>query len=485
MGLLVMKFGGTSVGNAQCLRRAAELVRRTPAGKHPVVVVSAMGGVTDRIAEALQLAKSGAGSDASAVCEALRQRHDQALADLFDDGARAPVKAAVDKVIDTLADVCSGVSKVRALPPQISDMALSLGEEASAIILAAHLRDLGTPAEFVDSAQCVITDAKFGEATPDYEATQRAARALLLPMYDKGVVPVITGYRGATASHQLTTLGRGGSDFSATLLGAALGAEEIWIWTDVDGVLSGDPRICTDAFLLEEVTFGEAVELSHYGAKVIHQRAIQPARDAGIPVWIKNSFRPEATGTRIAVGPSSDARPVKAVTAVNRAALISVSARQDVHPAEIFGRLLMRIAAEHVDLLFSVQSSPHGVLLAVRESDEKHVVDVIRRLFRNEFRHGMLEPVDVRRNIAVIAVLGEAMKGRPGILAHLFTSVAEHEVSVIAVAQGASEVSICFAVPSAASQTIVQAVHDDLCLGLDRGIQPAASAPSMCQGAMS
>lgn len=484
MGLLVMKFGGTSLGNAQCIRRAAELVRNAPEGQHPVVVVSAMGGVTDRIAEALQLAKSGASDDAAAVCEALRSRHREAIADLFAAGSREPVNAAVEKVLDTLADLCSGVSKVHALPPQIADMALSLGEEASALILAAHLRELGTPAEFVDSAQCVITDAKFGEATPDYEATHRAARALVLPMFDKGVVPVVTGYRGATASHQLTTLGRGGSDFSATLLGAAVGAEEIWIWTDVDGVLSGDPRICPDAFLLDEVTFGEAVELSHYGAKVIHQRAIQPARDAGIPVWIKNSFRPQAAGTRIAVGPTSDARPVKAVTAVNRAALISVNARQDVHPAEIFGRLLLRLAAEHVDLLFSVQSSPHGVLLAVHEQDEKHVVDVIRRLFRNEFRHGMLEPIDVKRNVAIVAVLGEAMKGKPGILAHLFSSVAEHEVSVIAVAQGASELSICFAVPASASQTIVQAVHDDLCLGLEHGLQQDASAPSMCQGAM-
>ena len=483
MGLLVMKFGGTSVGNAQCIRRAAELVRSAPEGKHPVVVVSAMGGITDRIVEALQMAKSGNADDAAAVCDVVRDRHREAIADLFPAESRNAVEAAVNAVIDKLADVCSGISKVRALPLQISDMALSLGEEASAQILAAHLRDLGTPAEFVDSAQCVITDAKFGEATPDHEATQRATRALLLPMYDKKVVPVVTGYRGATASHQLTTLGRGGSDFSATLLGAALGAEEIWIWTDVDGVLSGDPRICNDAFLLDEITFNEAVELSHYGAKVIHQRAVQPARDAGIPVWIKNSFRPQAPGTRIAVGPSSDARPVKAVTAVNKAALISVNARQDVHPAEIVGRLLMRLAAEHVDLLFSVQSS-HGILLAVRDQDEKHVVDMIRRLFRNEFRHGMLEPIDVKRNVAIVAVLGEAMKGKPGILAHLFSSVADHEVSVIAVAQGASELSICFAVPASAAQTVVQAVHDDLCLGLDHAMQQAASAPSMCQGAM-
>ena len=286
---------------------------------------------------------------------------------------------------------------------------------------------------------------------------------MLLPIVNRGQVPVVTGYRGATASGQPTTLGRGGSDYSATLLGAVLGVDEIWIWTDVDGVLSTDPRVCPHAVILDEITFGEAAELSHYGAKVIHQRAIQPARDAAIPVWIKNSFRPEVRGTRIAATATDGASPVKAVTAVPRCSLITLGARQAVQPAEIFGRMFMRLAAEHVDLLFSAQSAQHALMLAVREPDERHVVEALRKLFRTELRHGVLEPVDVKRNVGVIAVLGEAMKGKPGILARLFSVVAERQVSVIAAAQGASEFSICFAVPSEAVTQIVQSVHDELC----------------------
>jgi aspartokinase/homoserine dehydrogenase 1 len=468
MSLLVMKFGGTSVGSAECIRRAAEIVRSAQKGYQVVVVVSAMGGVTDQIVEALHKARTGSVSDVEAICQALRKRHAAAVAELFSTGARETVAASVGGVMDRLADVCSGVTKVAALPPQISDMALSLGEEMSARILASYLEQQGTPAVFVDSGECIVTDGKFGEATPDFDATTRAARALLMPLVSAGTVPVVTGYRGATSSGQLTTLGRGGSDYSATILGAVLAAGEIWIWTDVDGVLSADPRLTKNAATLDEITFNEAVELSHYGAKVVHQRAIQPARNAAIPVWIKNSFHPEAAGTRIGSNPSAGGSPVKAVTAVNRASLITVSTRQDVHPAEIFGRLLMRLAGEHVDLLFSAQSAQNALLFALRETDERNVLDVIRRLFRTEFSHGVLDPVNVQRNVAVIAVLGEAMKGTPGILARLFSTVAEREVSVMAVAQGASELSICFAVPAQAANQVVQSVHDELCVSAAR-----------------
>jgi bifunctional aspartokinase / homoserine dehydrogenase 1 len=486
MPLLVMKFGGTSVGSAECIRRAAEIVRSAQNRYQVVVVVSAMGGVTDQIVEVLHKAKAGWADDVAVICQALRKRHAAAVTDLFRPGARETAAASVGSVMDRLADVCSGVTKVAALPPQISDIALSLGEEMSAKILAAYLEQQGIPAAFVDSGQCIITDGKFGEATPEFDATTRAARTLLMPLVNSGTVPVVTGYRGATSSGQLTTLGRGGSDYSATILGAALAADEIWIWTDVDGVLSADPRLTKNAMTLDEITFNEAVELSHYGAKVVHQRAIQPARNARIPVWIKNSFHPEVTGTRIGSNPSTGGSPVKAVTAVNRASLITVSTRQDVHPAEIFGRLLMRLAGEHVDLLFSAQSAQNSLLFALREADERHVLDVIRHLFRTEFSHAILDPVNVQRNVAVIAVLGEAMKGTPGILARLFSTVAEREVSVMAVAQGASELSICFAVPAPAANQIVQSVHDELCVSAARGPSGARSsahrAPQKVEG---
>jgi aspartate kinase len=463
MALIIMKFGGTSVGSAPCIRRAAELVCRQSAQDRVVVVVSALGGVTDKIIAALHAAKEGAMAEVTAICNALRNRHCEVMHELLAGAHHADLEAAVDGSIARLLEICSGMVQLRASAPQIADMALSLGEEISAVLFTACLEHLGASAAYVDAARVVVTDAKFGDATPDMDSTRRRANAELLPILERGSVPVVTGYRGATAGGQLTTLGRGGSDYSATILGAVLDADEIWIWTDVDGVLTADPRICGNAATLDEITFAEAVELSHYGAKVVHQRAIQPARDAGIPVRIKNSFRPDAAGTRIARRSSSNGTTVKAVTAVKDATLITISTRQNVHPAELFGRLLMRLAASHIDLLFSSQSSQNALGLVVRERDEHHVLDVIRRVFHTELRHGVLNPASVEQHVAVIAVLGEAMKGHPGILGRLFSAVAERNVSVIAVAQGASELNICFAVPSAAANDVVQAVHDEFC----------------------
>jgi len=465
MSLLVMKFGGTSVGNAEAMERAAALVARAEKTHRVVVVVSALAGVTDAIVAALHAAKSGATTDLSRACEEMRSRHRAMIAELLPPEAGLPVEAALDGVLARLREICSGMAQLRASAPQIADMALSLGEEMSARILVACLERQGVASAYVDSARVLVTDTKFGEANPDMEATATQSRAILLPLVDAGSVPVVTGYRGATPAGQWTTLGRGGSDFSATILGAALGADEIWIWTDVDGVLTADPRICPGAATLREITFAEAVELSHYGAKVIHQRAIRPAMDAGIPVWIKNSFRPDDPGTRIARGTSTEETPVKAITAVTRASLLTLSTRQDIHSAEIFGRLLMRLAAEHVDLLFSTQSSQTAIGLVIREQDDQHVMEVIRKLFRTELRHEVLNPVSLERNIAVVTVLGESMKGHPGILARLFTAVAARQVSVIAVAQGASEMTICFAVPSPKVDEVVQAVHQEF--GLD------------------
>jgi bifunctional aspartokinase / homoserine dehydrogenase 1 len=230
----------------------------------------------------------------------------------------------------------------------------------------------------------------------------------------------------------------------------------------VDGVLTADPRVCPDASTLPEITFTEAVELSYYGAKVIHQRAIRPCMEAGIPVWIKNSFQPEAPGTKITVQGWAGTSPIKAVTAVSNASLVTLSARGDAHFAEIFGRLLLRLAHEHVDVLFSTHSSSENALgLVLREKDTEHVVHSIKRLFRAELKHGVISPIAVERDIAVVAVLGQGMRGVAGILGRLFSAVGRCNVSVIAVSQGASESNVCFAVPSSAATEVVRAVHDE------------------------
>ncbi len=457
-----MKFGGTSMGDADRIRGVGAIVHQAAQNDKVVVVVSAMAGITDLIVRTLQAATAGAPSAIEEPLREMQRRHQAVLEELFPPDSREVIQDRVDAVLEQLREFCHALSLLRSSTPQVMDVVLPMGEKISAQILAAYLGQAGTRAAYVDAVDVLVTSERFGDAYPDMEATRRRCQETLSPLLERGVVPVITGYCGATAKGQPTTLGRGGSDFSATILGTAIASDEIWIWTDVNGVLTADPRVCPDAATLPEITYAEAIELSYYGAKVIHRRAIWPAMQAGTPVWIKNSFAPQVAGTKIAPTVAPLGSPVKAVTAVTQASLLTLATRRDVHFAEIFGRLFLRLAHEHMDVLFSTQSSSENALgLVFREQDTEHVLAVIRRLFRNELKHGILNEVSVQRNIAVIAVLGETMKGTFGILARLFGAVARRNVSVIAVAQGASELNICFAVPASAADEVVQAVHQE------------------------
>jgi aspartate kinase len=229
-------------------------------------------------------------------------------------------------------------------------------------------------------------------------------------------------------------------------------------------VLTADPRLCPEAATLPEITFAEAIELAYYGAKVIHPRAAYPAAEAGFPVWIKNSFRPKVSGTKITDAAQPVNSPVKSVTSVKDATLITLFTRRDVHPVELWGRLFLRLGQEQTEVLFATQSSPeHALGLVLRKSDAARVLSLIETVFRIELAQGVLLPAEVNDDIAVIAVLGESMKGTCGILGRVFAAVARCEVSVIAVAQGASELSICFAVPAARGAEVVRAVHDEFC----------------------
>jgi aspartokinase/homoserine dehydrogenase 1 len=463
MSLIVMKFGGTSVGSAERIRQAATIVHQhAQRGEEVVVVVSALSKVTDLILSVLNAARLGQGREMEQGLQQLRTRHEQVLRELCHGENLKMVGAEVQSTLNRLHDFCSALLLLGSATPQVMDMVLPLGEQISARLFTACLNELGAQGAFIDSARVLATDDKFGDATPDMETTRRQCREVLRPLLQRGEIPVVMGYSGATPTGQVTTLGRGGSDYSGTILGAAMDADEVWIWTDVDGVLTADPRVCSDAVTLPEITFAEAIELSYYGAKVIHRKAIWPTMERGIPVWIKNSFKPDVPGTKITAAVPPSNRPVKAVTAVTQASLVTLTTRRDIHFAEIFGRLFLRMGHEHVDVLFSTQSSSEDSLgLVLREADTERVVHALQRLFRTELKHGVLNPVAVHRDIAVIAVLGSGMKGTCGILGRLFSVVARNNVSVIAVAQGASELNICFAVTASRVDDVVRAVHQE------------------------
>ena len=472
--LVVMKFGGTSVGSAERFRQCAAIVADGVARQRIVVVVSAVAGVTDLIFKTISAARHGDTVETEAHLRRFESLHHDLVADLFAGLESRNIQDAVNSVLQQFRKACMALLALRSeISSQAQDSLVALGERISAAVLAGYLTLKGTGSEFVPAEDAIVTDSNFGNAAPDMAATSGRSRARLLPMVERGAVPVVAGYSGAAPDGQATTLGRGGSDYSATIIGAAIGADEVWIWTDVDGVLTADPRICPNAVILPEISFDEAIELAYYGAKVIHPKASYPALDAGFPVWIKNSFRPEFLGTKITRVAAPANSGVKAVTCVKNAMLITLVTGRDVHPAELFGRLFLRLGQERIDTLFATQSSPeHALGLVLRLEDGVRVLQLIQNIFRLELAQGILNPVAVRDDIAVIAILGESMKGTPGILGRAFSAVARRQVSVIAVAQGASELSICFAVPSAAVAEVVQAIHDEFLSG--DGFLPAA-----------
>ncbi|HEU4417009.1 MAG TPA: aspartate kinase [Candidatus Angelobacter sp.] len=463
--LIVMKFGGTSVGNAERFRQCAKIVGQAAQQDRIVVVVSAMAGVTDLIFKTIEAARHGDTAETRTHLQRFETVHRELTESLFDPGHTGAAKDFTGDVLAQLNNACQALAALRSdISAQTADSLVALGERISAWVLARYLQQSGTAAEFVRAEDVIVTDSNFSNAAPNMEGTRESCKRALLPLLEREIVPIVGGYSGADAQGRTTTLGRGGSDYSATILGAAAAADEVWIWTDVDGVLTADPRICPDATTLPEISFAEAIELAYYGAKVIHPRAAYPAAEAGFPVWIKNSFRPEIAGTKITNAARPGVSAVKSVTSVKDATLITLVTRRDVHPVDLWGRLFLRLGQEQTEVLFATQSSPeHALGIVLRKDDAVRVLKLINSIFRMELAQGVLSPVQVNDQVAVIAVLGESMKGTCGILGRVFSAVARREVSVIAVAQGASELSICFAVATARGAEVVRAVHDEFC----------------------
>jgi len=473
--LIVMKFGGTSVGNADRFRQCAAIVSEAAKHDRIVVVVSAMAGVTDLIFKTIDAARNGDALATEAHLQRFERVHRELAENLFENQRLTAANDCIDEVVAQLKNACHALSALRSdISAQTADSLVALGERISAWTLAGYLQQMGSHGKFVRAENVIVTDSNFGNAVPDIEATRTQCKQSMLPLLERDIVPIVAGYSGADAHGRSTTLGRGGSDYSATIIGAAASADEVWIWTDVDGVLTADPRICPDAATLPEISFAEAIELAYYGAKVIHPKAAYPAAEAGFPVWIKNSFRPDVAGTKITNDAKPANSPVKSVTSVKDATLISLFTRRDIHPVELWGRLFLRLGQEQGEVLFATQSSPeHALGLVLRKADAVRVLQLINSIFRIELAQGVLLPPEVNNEIAVVAVLGESMKGTCGILGRVFSAVARCDVRVTAVAQGASELSICFAVSAARSAEVVRAIHDEFC-------QPAGANIPVC-----
>jgi bifunctional aspartokinase / homoserine dehydrogenase 1 len=335
-----------------------------------------------------------------------------------------------------------------------------LGERLLAPLLAAALRASGQAAHFVDAGDCIVTDDNHASGSPDMDATRRSTRAQLLPLLENGVVPVVTGFVAATRDGVPTVLGRGGSDYSAAILGACVGADEIQIWTDVDGVLTADPRIVGEARSVPELTYSEAAELAYFGAKVLHPKTMLPAIDLGIPISVRNTFNPAFPGTRI-VAKAHNGGSVKALTVIRGLALLTVAGRGMMGVPGIAARTFSAVAARGANvLMISQASSEQSICFVVPETDAAAVGAALEQSFAEEIRRRFIDRVSVEGGIVIVAVVGEGMRGTPGIAARLFGALGEQRLNVIAVAQGSSEANISLVLDAADADAGVRYIHE-------------------------
>jgi bifunctional aspartokinase / homoserine dehydrogenase 1 len=452
----ILKFGGSSVGTPERLRAAAAIIQQARAERGPVaVVVSAFHGVTDQLLALAERASHG--EDCQPLFAEVEQRHLGAVKELLPVQRRSPVLTQVKLRLNELADLLHGVALVGELSPRTRDAIAAFGERLSAAILAAHLAADGCPAEYLDTRPLIRSDAHFGAARVLTDETYQAIRAHFATHL---TLQIATGFIAATTRGETTTLGRGGSDYTASIFGAALAAEEIEIWSDVDGVMSADPRKVPTAFTLPGLTYQEAMELAHFGAKVIYPPTMRPAMRARIPIRIKNTLRPEAAGTAISDRREPHAFPVTGLTSAGGIALARLEGAGMIGVPGVAARLFGALARRQISVILITQaSSEHTICFAVTADAAQVAADAIADEFAPEIQLGQIDAPAAPDECAIIAAVGEGMRQRPGIAGTLFQALGAHGVNVIAIAQGSSELNISAVVAQADETAALRAIH--------------------------
>ena len=463
---LVMKFGGTSVGSADAIRRTAELIQRFKAEWGDVVVVaSAMGTkpvkVTDILLNGSKSALAGDVAAYKTAAEQMRTAHFTAIDELIVDVAdRDALKAEIEGFVTRFLAICGAIAALQEISPRTADVIGGMGEQMSVRVVAAYLRQCDTPAEAIDATELIVTDDEFQSATPLIEMTNAKAGSRLKPLMADGVIPVVTGFIAATADGVTTTLGRGGSDYSASILGRAVNAKEVWIWTDVDGVMTTDPRIVDNARTIPVLTYNEVSELAYYGANVLHPRTMRPVMEEGIPLRIKNTFNPDHDGSVIVSNDKRSRNGIKAVTAIKRLNMVTVEGRGMLGVPGVAARTFQAVAQTKASVLMITQSSSEqSICFVVPENTAAGVVAALNDAFSDEIKNRDIERVSGFDEIAIVTAVGAGMRGVPGIAGEMFSALGRGEVNIVAIAQGSSECSISVVISESDVQEAVKAVH--------------------------
>ena len=462
MKKIVMKFGGSSVANGEKIRHVANLIADNKNDCGVVAVVSALQGVTNQLIEAAEEAKNGNQDYIKKFTKELLTRHLTASkVAIKNRQTREETDQVLKERVSELENILKGICYVNELSPKSMDKVLSYGEKLSAPIVSGALNDIGIKSSHLTGGEAgIVTDNNYGEAGLLMQVTKYEVKRSLNPLLKKGATPVVTGFIAATQNGETTTVGRGGSDYTATILGAALGADEVWIWTDVEGLMTADPKIVPSAKTIKEISFQEATELTIFGAKAMHPRALEPARKEGIPVRIRSVFSPNNPGTIITK--EQKVRPedgVKAVTLVKNVAVITVSGAGMVGAPGTAAKVFEVLGKEKINILMISQSvSESNISLVIQRSLLERAVNTleIALLGRDFIREVMSED-----DVCVVAVLGAGMKGMPGVASRIFSAVAKQGINVRMIAQGSSELNVSFIVKEKNGANTVRAIHKE------------------------
>ncbi len=466
---LVMKFGGTSVGSADALTRTAQIIKDARA-QYPrlVVITSAMSGVTDLLLECATLAAQGNIESLPEAELTLREKHFSAADTLIlNESLRAETKHQIENLINSLVDLCRAIAVLGEASPRALDAVASLGERMSVRLLGAVVKEADIQARVVEASELIVTNAHFQNANPDLLRTTEKTRQCLAPILDEGRIVITTGFIGATPEGVLTTLGRGGSDYSAGIIGSVLPADEVWIWTDVDGVMTADPRLVSSAKTLPEISYSEIAELAYYGAKVLHPKTIRPLVEAGIGLRICNTFNPSHPGTRLLANGGTNGRArkgeqiIKAVTAIRKQKLVTIEGRGMLGVPGVAARAFGAVASTGTSVpLITQASSEQSICFAIPTESADQVLDALQRNFALEISERDIDRVWATDDVSIITVVGIGMRHTPGVAGRIFSRLGDKDVNVLAIAQGSSEVSISLVVDTADTERAVKALHE-------------------------
>jgi aspartate kinase len=463
MKTIIMKFGGTSVGTGENIRQVADIVAHYAKEYRVTVVVSALAGVTNKLLEIACQAKKGDEKLVKNFTDELLQKHKEAVSSAISSKSlQKEVNQIIEEIIAELGKVLTGICYVGELTAKSKDYVVSFGERLSAPIVWGTIQDHNLETKcFTGKEAGIVTDSNFGEADPLMNFTVHLVCERLGPLLEKGVIPVVTGFIAANQDGVVTTVGRGGSDYTATILGVALTANEVWIWTDVDGILTTDPKLVSTAKLLPQLSYQEAAEMAIFGAKAMHPRALGPVSKENIPVRIRNTFHPENPGTLITKEPvANTGQVVKAVAMIKDVAMLNVNGATMVGAPGSYAKVFDTLGRNNINvMMISTAVSEANISMIIKRGMLSRAISNIEIALLE--RDGLVSEVTAEDDVAVIAVMGAYMKGSLGLASKIFDIAAKKGINIRMIAQGSSEANISFVVKEKDGVEVVKAIHEE------------------------